>query len=372
MLRTILAKNIINHKGWKTKRRIVVFESDDWGSIRMPSRDVFEHFVNVGIPLNLCPYNSFDSLESSKDFEELFNIISNHKDQNGNNPIITGNVVMANPNFKKISESDFSTYYFEPFTDTYLKNEQSVDSFKYLKEGIRNGFFFPQFHGREHVNVNKWLSLLRSGDKIFRRAFQHNFWGIGPSIVDSSDGINIQASFDAKSRSEFKFQQIAIDDGMQLFEKIFNFKSETFIANNFIWHPCLNQILKRSGVKGLQGMKYQYLPILNNTKREKIRHYVGEKNNSSQIHLVRNCAFEPSANRQLDTVLQCIQEIKNSFFWNRPAIISVHRLNFIGSIVPKNRENNLRLFNQLLKSILSEWPNIEFMHSAQLVKTISN
>lgn len=372
MVTTFLKKNIINYKGWKTKRKIVVIESDDWGSIRMPSKKVFENFVSAGIPLNICPYNSFDSLETPKDFEDIFNVISKHKDQYGNTPIITGNVVMANPNFEKILASNFSEYFFEPFIDTYLRNSHTLDSFNYMNEGIRNNFFFPQFHGREHVNVNKWFSLLRSRDKIFLKAFDHNFWGIGPSIIGSSDRINIQASFDAKSLSELEFHQDAINNGLKLFEQIFKFKSETFIANNFIWHTSLNKVLKLNGVNGLQGMKYQYLPIFDRKQRERIRHFIGQINHSDQIHLVRNCAFEPSANQQQDSVMKCFDEIKNSFFWNRPAVISIHRLNFIGSVVSKNREKNLKLFDQLLKLILSKWPDVEFMHSAQLVKTINS
>ena len=37
-----ITHNLLNIPGWNTKRRIVVFESDDWGAIRMPSKAVFE------------------------------------------------------------------------------------------------------------------------------------------------------------------------------------------------------------------------------------------------------------------------------------------------------------------------------------------
>lgn len=366
-----LKQNFINYKGWKTKRRIVVFESDDWGSVRMPSKKVFEHFVNAGIPLNICPYNSFDSLESPKDFDDLFNVITNHKDQFGNLPIITGNIVVANPNFERILESDFSKYYYEPFIDTYLKNENTIDSYAHLKEGINNALFYPQFHGREHVNVSKWFRLLQNGDEVFRNAFDHGFWGIGPAIINYADKVNIQASYDAISEIELEFHRKSIEEGLKLFEQIFKFKSETFIANNFIWHPNLNQVLNENGVQGIQGMKYQLLPIFNGEKRQKIRHFVGEKNKLNQVYSVRNCSFEPSVIKSQYLVSQCLNEIANSFFWGRPAVISVHRLNFIGSIVPMNRENNLRLFNQLLKSMLIKWPDLEFMHSAQLANVLN-
>ena len=37
-------KELYNMFGWRTKRHLVVIESDDWGTIRMPSREVYEEF----------------------------------------------------------------------------------------------------------------------------------------------------------------------------------------------------------------------------------------------------------------------------------------------------------------------------------------
>ena len=47
-----LSNIIYNIPGWRTKRHIVVIESDDWGAIRMPSRQVFDflhRFVLGGV-----------------------------------------------------------------------------------------------------------------------------------------------------------------------------------------------------------------------------------------------------------------------------------------------------------------------------------
>lgn len=44
MLRTVI-KNFSNLPGWRTNRKIVVIESDDWGSIRMPSLTILENWL---------------------------------------------------------------------------------------------------------------------------------------------------------------------------------------------------------------------------------------------------------------------------------------------------------------------------------------
>jgi hypothetical protein len=69
-----IINNFINVFGWKTKRKIVVIESDDWGSIHMPSKDVFNSLLKAGIRVDKNPYNRYDSLASENDLTNLFEI----------------------------------------------------------------------------------------------------------------------------------------------------------------------------------------------------------------------------------------------------------------------------------------------------------
>ena len=51
---------------------------------------------------------------------------------------------------------------------------------------------------------------------------------------------------------------------------------------------------------------------------------------------------------------------------SRPAIISSHRLNFIGAIETINRDNHLIELKILLNNIVKQWPDVEFISSDQL------
>jgi len=95
-----------------------------------------------------------------------------------------------------------------------------------------------------------------------------------------------------------------------------------------------------------------------------IRRYLGEVNNYNQVYSVRNCYFEPSTIKK--GYKNTLEEIENCFFWKKPAIISSHRLNFIGTLSEKNREVNIIGFRCLIESILRKWPDVEFMNSAEL------
>jgi hypothetical protein len=357
-LKEIVSRNLVNIPGFRTYRKIVVFESDDWGSIRMPSIQTFEELKKFGIPVDKSPYCMFDALESNTDMEMLLDVVSSFKDFKGNHPIITANTVVANPDFEKIKQSDFREYFYEPFTETLDKYPNHDKVFELYQKGIKEKLFFPQFHGREHVNVELWMNLLRD-NKDFKFAFSNNMWGLSNDVFPKTK--SIQATFDSEDEH---FLKNAVIEGLILFEKIFGFKSKSFIANNFIWSAALEKILAENGVQHLQGMKYQLCPKINDESRKLIRHYLGDSNIYNQIYSVRNCSFEPSIdNRSFD---KTIDEIKNAFFWKKPAIISTHRINFIGSLNAENQKLNLREFKLLLQTILEKWPNVEFMTTMNL------
>ena len=61
-----------------------------------------------------------------------------------------------------------------------------------------------------------------------------------------------------------------------------------------------------------------------------------------------------------------MKEIEIAFRWNKPAVISSHRVNYIGYLHPENRERSLKQLSELLSRMLKKWPDIEFMTSSEL------
>ncbi|PWN07805.1 hypothetical protein [Rhodohalobacter mucosus] len=368
----ILAMHATNYRGWRTDRKIVVIESDDWGSACMPSLDVFQRLVQRGIRVDRCPYTSFDALASEEDLEDLFSALMEFRDKNGSHPVITANAVMMNPDFEKIRSSGFMEYHGEPFTETLKKYPRHDRSFSLWKQGMSDKLFAPQFHGREHLNVKAWMQAMQKRDSVERAVFNENMFWAG-SGEEQKGHLSIRAAFDLKDLSDLDTHREILRDGLTQFEHLFGYKSESFIAPNFIYHPDLNQPLAEKGVRLLQGMKYQLLPIEDHEKRKMVRRIQGKQNELGQFDLVRNCVFEPSQKADnYDNIGTCMKGIWNAFFWKKPAIITAHRLNFIGYIHPGNREKNLALFRALLKKMLKRWPDIEFMTSRELGTLMSN
>ncbi len=361
-LKSISRKIITNLNGWRTNRKLLVIESDDWGSIRMPSLNAYNILLNNGIRVNECMYNKYDGLESEDDLSCLFTVLSEFKDYRGNHPVITANTLMANPDFDKIRNSCFMDYHYEIFIETYKKYPKHNNTFTLWLQGLKNNLFFPQFHGREHLNIARWMKALKKKLPEIRLAFDLNLFGLSKTITNEISASFMEA-FGFDNISEVENHKIILEDGLNIFEKIFGFKSKSFMAPNYTWHSDLDKTLFEHGILYFQGKGYQREPSSGQINIKKYN--LGESNKYQQIYLKRNCIFEPSF-YPADWVGSCLKDISTAFLFNKPAIIESHRLNYIGLIDPKNREKNLILLHNLLKEILKRWPDIEFITTVDL------
>ena len=359
ILKTKLRSNLTNSKGWKTKRKILVIESDDWGSIRMPSKEVFDIFVKKGFTIQNTLYNRFDSLASEEDLNFLFETLAFFKDIHGNPLKITANAVVANPDFDRIKANDFHKYSYEPFIETMKKYPKHSNSFGLWKKGIDEGMFYPQFHGREHLNIHLWMKDLQLKNENLRFTFNH-----GTTYSGRSD-YNYMEAFDNEKSIVESHKQI-LKEGLDLFYKIFGYRSKSFIAPCYVWHPDLNKTLKENGIDYIQGSRAQLEPTEEHMKYKQISRYIGEKNIENQIQLIRNVTFEPSSIDGMDWVNYAYAQIETAFVWGKPAIITSHRVNYIGYLDENNRDRSLKLLKELIIKVQKKWPEVEFLSSDQL------
>ncbi len=357
-------RHFLNIPGKKPGRKFLLFESDDWGSERIPSRKSLERLESKGIDMYRSPFNQFDSLEGADDLTALFEVLIKFRDSEGNHPVITANSITANPDYSKIRDTDFSEFFFENTLQTYKNKEGCGQSFEIIKEGMASGIYHPQFHGREHLNVKQWLLALKSGDRTLHHAFEEGIYGIDLEAPPSNRS-NFMAAFNGYRVEEIAEYEDIIEQGTGLFEDMFGYRSSSFIAPCYVWHPRLEATLKRSGIKYLQGLPVQLVP--NGVKEYgRVFHYQGQMNRIQQRYFVRNCFFEPSLNPHFNYIEDALDRLRTIFFWGKPAIIGTHRINYIGSIDENNRKQNLKLLSEFLKRVLKSWPDVVFTTTDKL------
>lgn len=364
-----LFRNLANLGGWQSVHKIVVFESDDWGSVRMPSSSAYNKLENAGLDLwtaDADRYNKNDSLATSLDLTYLFEVLASVKDKNDRWAVFTPITITANPDFKKIRESHFTEYYYELFTDTLKKYPGCERSFDLWREGIRNNLFVPQMHGREHLNVHAWMRALKEREPETMVAFKNEMWGFVPKFYPSVD---YQAALLFDSVEELESQKKIITDGLEKFRVIFGYDAEYFVPPNGIINNSLNRVLFEGKIR------FRYAPIIQHepVKSDKFRirvHWLGQRDTHGIVYLIRNAFFEPSLPGR-DWVDSCLRDIKIAFRWGKPAIISTHRVNYIGTLNPSNRESGLKQLRILLRAIVKNWPDVTFMTSPELGKIIN-
>lgn len=365
-------KELYNMFGWRTKRHLVVIESDDWGTIRMPSREVYEEFMRCGIRVDRDPYCRYDNLATKHDLENLFEVLHSVKDKNGHPAVITANTLSANPVFDKIRESNFTQYFFEPFTDTLKRSAAHEGAWEMWQQGMAEGVFHPQSHGREHLYVKKWLRTLQNGDPVTRTALDLGTWGL-TSNVDASIRGYYMGAFNSSEDADIREFEKIIDDALRLFKDIFGFDSKSFIATTYEWSPKVEPFLAQRGVKFIQSTFQQKVPIGDDEGvKVTYRGFQGTRTRAGLIRLFRNCFFEPSTKENYDWVGDCLNRIEIAFKHGKAANICAHRVNFIGSIDSSNTDRNLPEFKRLLQEIVKRWPDVEFVTSDQLGEIIEN
>ena len=195
------AKNI---PGWKSKRKIVVFECDDYGGIRMPSQSVFNKLIERGLRVATSRFNIFDTLETAEDLDYLFTILTSVKDYNSRHAVFSPMTIVANPDFESIESSGFSSYACEPFDKTLLSYYPGTKVLELWRHGIDAGIFIPGLHGRDHTTVQLWLRNLKDGDKDLAFAFKNRFVSLSvPGIPPAADEFRAEYFHTSPEESTF-------------------------------------------------------------------------------------------------------------------------------------------------------------------------
>jgi hypothetical protein len=361
---------LLNLPGWHTSRKIIVVESDDWGSIRMPSKEVFNRLVKEGHRLDNLSFNRYDSLASTEDLKSLYDVLMSIENEKKDHPVFTANTIVANPDFDKIRETEYTEYHYELFSETLNRYPEHKDAFEMWKYGINQNVFIPQFHGREHLNVHRWLNSLHANTGKSRLAFDNYMFDFSEDNTLSEN--TFVDAFNSRGINEIDFVKQSIIDGLAIFEQLFGYSSKTMIAPCYIWSDELEETMWKSGIIGIQGGYFQLQPKgTNSDKFKKTFNYTGKKNKFKQVYLNRNIFFEPSSQPSYDWIGDNMKRIEFIFQMNKPVILSTHRLNYIGYIQKDNRERNLELLKEFFDKVVEKYPDVEFMTSDKLVELIN-
>lgn len=359
-LKSTLAKNYINFLGWSTKRKLVLIESDDWGSVRVANVGVWERLSKKYPQVEAHKFLRYDGLERTADLEHLFELLSKFKDSNNKSPVITALALTSNPDFSKIAKT--GDYYSESIVETYANYDEEAILPLWRDEGINKNLLYPQFHGKEHLYPERYMNRIANlNDSEYDAFINKSVFGID----NTSRQKNFLAAFEYHSKADKIIIEKRTEEGLKEFKNLFGIESKSFCPSQSVYGDHIFPVLKDNGVLSIQAGQ-QLLP--KDMMLEKINHKWGDKTSNGLIFWRRNCTFEPYKSKSFDHVDECLKHVEIAFRWGKPAVINSHRINYTSRLRSELRDRTYTDLNEMFRIMLKRWPDIEFVNSAQLAE----
>jgi hypothetical protein len=333
-----LLNHLKNLPGWRTPRKLVIFSVDDYGNVRLDSKHAREQLDRAGLKIH-TRFDAYDTLETRADLEALYEVLSAVKDQHGRPAVFTPFALPCNIDFERMAEEGYTTYRYEWLPATYAKlaardPQAYAGAWALWQEGITQGLMTPQFHGREHLNLKVLEEKLARRDQEVLTVLQNRSYTSLSGSGYSTIGYTAAFEFWEFAENE-RFGQI-IREGLDAFEAVYGYRAVQFNPPGGREHPVIHQALYDGGIR------YLDTPLLKQEhhgrgKYKRIVNWTGKRNHIGMSYQVRNVVFEPTHARGFDPVAYALRQIEAAFFWDKPAIISSHRVNFCGHIEEGNR-----------------------------------
>jgi hypothetical protein len=343
-------------RGLRFDRPLLLFQSDDWGRVGVRDGEGWEELQAAGIPLGEKPYD-FYAFETAADLEALRDSLSKHRDSVGRNPSIVMNFIMANLDFDKCLESGTKEIPLVPISVGLPGQWHRPRLFEAYQQGVQDGVFFPALHGLTHFCVNAVRRELAANGE--RAQLIREMWcAQTPYIHWRMPWIGFEY-WDAELNPERRFlplddQRSAIHRAAEIYQALFQSTPFSACAPGYRANDDTHTAWFEAWVRVAQnGPGARQAPYLDRW---------------GMLHTFRTIDMEPATT---DCDLESLTEkIEHCFHRGLPAIVSVHSINF-HSTLRDFRTPTLALLDQLLTALEARWPNLLYVHDADLFQIAS-
>ncbi|TVS00482.1 MAG: hypothetical protein EA407_14645 [Rhodobacteraceae bacterium] len=364
-------KSLKNIPGWRSRQKLVVFNVDDYGNVRIASPAAHEALTKAGLAVD-GRFDRLDTLETRADLEALLEVLDSVRDKAGQGAVFTPYSLSANPDFDALRGTP-DQYRYEDLPQSFARlSSEDPDAYEgawaLWQEGIARGLLQPEFHGREHLNLRLLEHKLarRDADAIANIAVKSM---AGLRDDPASPGVGFTHAFGLADKADLAQHREILSDGLALFERVFGRPATCFTPPAQRLHPDLYAFLEGQGIRAIDKPLHTVRQLDRGKTRREVN-FLGRKRGQGHVTLVRNVVFEPNLRPGTDEVARTLSQIAAAFRWGKPAMISSHRVNFCGHIDPANRRDGLDALKRLLQGIVQRWPDVEFIGAGELARRI--
>ncbi len=355
-----------------SSRKVIVFESDDWGScFAFPSLALY-HFHRSTLKGNGAEKIREDlpktTLEDPDDMERLFRVLEGHRGGDGRPARFQANYIMANPS-PKLVDGVLAKYEMVSLPDV-PEGWPRGNIIEKAKEGMRRGVWHREFHGYAHVNYRRHEADLRAGGDAYPGEFRKEWYcwmkSSQPKFSSVQEYYNELGEW--SSNLSYGEQLRDIREGLTIFKSVFGEIPRSAVAPFYVWQGKTERALGKLKFRVIQGKNRQYNVLGMRHKMDALDeriagnlwpHAMGNFNRKWRIrYLHRNVDFEPGESPQAWG--RAYGEIRAAWSRGEPAIVSTHRINYV-DLEKQAVEANLEQLERLLASIQRNDPEAVYL-----------
>ena len=332
-------------------RPLVLFQSDDWGRVGVRDREGWEELRAAGLNLGEKPYD-FYSLETAEDVHELAAVLRKHRDATGRRPPLVMNFIMANVDFDRLFEAGQKQIPLRSLTEGLPGAWHRPQLFEAYAEGIRERLFYPALHGLTHFCEGAIAGELQAGGE--RSELLRTLWRAQtPYIHWRMPWIGYEY-WDPEMRPARRFlsldeQRVRITRAAEIFRQMFGSAPFSACAPGYRANADSRTAWFETGVRVAQnGPGGRQNPALDE---------------NGMLSTFRTVEMEPAA-EQCD-LGKLVNRVAECFADGSPAVVSIHSINF-HSTIQDFRTPTLKLLDEFLTTVEKRWPDLLYVHDADL------
>jgi hypothetical protein len=360
-----LVDTIKNIPGTGNPQKMVAFAVDDYGNVRLNGPVASRKCLEAGF-LAKSRFDAFDTLETKEDLEALFEVLMSHRDIRGNHAVFTPYAVTGNVDLKAFVESNGEEVKIEALSDTFVRQaaefpEVYAGAWDLWKQGLKERLLMPQFHGGEHFNRLELQRLWMADRAKLQQIFETGTF----AFLKGGANRGIYAAFEFNQIEEIKAHESSLQEGVQRFESAFGYAPVNFTPPNYSYHQLHLQMVASLGTRYIDTAMWRKEHV-GGGKYRSMWHYQGQELGAGTKAIIRNAVFEPEPNDGIDWVQLVLKQAEIAFFWNKPLLISTHRVNFCGWMNAMNRTQSLEQLDRLLLALRKRWPELWFVSADEM------
>jgi len=344
-------KKSSTHRALRFDRPLVLFQSDDWGRVGVRDREGWEELRAAGLNLGEKPYD-FYSLETAEDLHALTAILRKHRDSTGRRPSLVMNFIMANVDFDRCLEPGQKQIPLRPLTEGWPGTWHRPQLMEAYQQGIRERLFFPALHGLTHFCervVARELETEGERSQLLKKLWRAQT----PYIHWRMPWIGYEY-WDPGMRPERQF--LPVEDQRAAIKRAAGMFGELFAANPF--SACAPGY--RANADSRTAWFESGVRVVQNGPGERRGPALDE---SGMLSTFRTVEMEP-ATEPCD-LEKLVRKVEEGFAARLPAVISIHSINF-HSTIQDFRTPTLKLLDEFLTALEKKWPDLLYVHDADL------